>query len=215
MIIKTEPHYSYYLCTLIGGIIMFEYIKLQRTMCFGTCPVYSVMVDNEGNVNYYGEMFVYKSGEHHWKISGKKVNQLNGLIEDFGFKSFIYEPGNEFITDQPSCITTIKYSGGETKEINHYYGHVLIDDSLTEFEKNIERIIGTKKYVNPRLYIYQMEEKIPESPIKYIVVSDSEKEAIDLVEKDCFRQELIEWRVQKIGIAADNYYGPAIIIKGV
>jgi len=149
------------------------------------------------------------------RYQGKKVNQLNDLIEDFGFKSFIYEPGYEFITDCPSCITTVKYSNGETKEIDHYYGHVLIDDSLTEFEKNIERIIGTKKYVNPRLYIYQMEEKIPESPIKYIVVSDSEKEAIDLVEKDCFRQELIEWRVQKIGIAADNYYGPAIIMKGV
>jgi len=109
---------------------MFEYIKLQRTMCFGTCPVYSVMVDNEGNVNYSGEMFVYKSGEDHWQIPMKKVEQLNGLIEDFGFKSFIYEPGNEFITDQSSCITTIKYLDGESKEINHYYGHVLIDDSL-------------------------------------------------------------------------------------
>ena len=76
---------------------MFEYIKLQRTMCFGTCPVYSVMVDKEGNVNYYGEMFVYKSGEHYWKIPMKKVEQLNGLIEDFGFKSFIYEPGNELL----------------------------------------------------------------------------------------------------------------------
>ena len=30
--------------------VLFEYIKLQRTMCFGTYPVYSVMVDNEGNV---------------------------------------------------------------------------------------------------------------------------------------------------------------------
>ena len=184
-------------------------------MCFGTCPVYSVAVDNKGNVNYYGEMFVYKSGEHHWKISIRKVKQLNELIEEFGFKSFIYEPGDEFITDCPSCITTVKYSNGETKEIDHYYGHVLIDNSLTVFEKKIERIIGTKKYVNPKLYIYQVEEKVPESPIKYIVISDSEKEAIDLVEKDCFRQELIEWRVQKIGIAADNYYGPAIIMKGV
>ena len=192
---------------------MFEYIKLQRTMCFGTCPVYSVTVDKEGNVNYYGEMFVYKSGEHHWKISMRKVKQLNDLIEDFGFKSFIYEPGDEFITDQPSCITTIKYSDGETKEINHYYGHVLIDDSLTEFEKNIERIIGTKKYVNPRLYIYQMEEKIPESPIKYIVVSDSEKEAIDLVEKDCTQQGVLEWQVYKIGIATDDYYGPIILMR--
>ena len=56
----------------------------------------------------------------------KKVEQLNGLIEDFGFKSFIYEPGNEFITDQSSCITTIKYLDGESKEINHYYGHVSV-----------------------------------------------------------------------------------------
>ena len=41
-----------------SGSIMFEYIKLQRTMCFGTCHVYSVTVDNEGNVNYYGELLI-------------------------------------------------------------------------------------------------------------------------------------------------------------
>ncbi len=196
-----------------SGSIMFEYIKLQRTMCFGTCPVYSVTVDNEGNVNYSGEMFVYKSGEHHWKISGKKVNQLNDLIEDFGFKSFIYEPGYEFITDGPSCITTIKYSDGATKEINHYYGHVLIDDSLTAFEKNIERIIGTKKYVNPRLYIYQVEEKAQEPLIRYMVISASEKEAIDLIEKDYPKRQPLEWRVHKIGIATDDYCGRIIIMK--
>ncbi|MBZ4647048.1 MAG: hypothetical protein JG777_2537 [Clostridia bacterium] len=103
------------------------------------------------------------------------------LIEEFGFKSFIYEPGNEFITDQPSCITTIKYSDGETKEIDHYYGHVLIDDRLIAFERKIEKIIGTKKYVNPKLYIYQVEEKTLEPSIRYIVISASEKEAIYLI----------------------------------
>ncbi|MBZ4647156.1 MAG: hypothetical protein JG777_2645 [Clostridia bacterium] len=184
-------------------------------MCYGTCPVYSVTVDNEGNVNYNGEMFVYKSGEHHWKISKKKVKQLNDLIEEFGFKSFIYEPGDEFITDCPSCITTVKYSNGETKEIDHYYGHILVDDSLTVFEKKIERIIGTKKYVNPKLYIYQLEEKVSESPIKCIVISASEKEAIDLVEKEYIKSEPLKWRVQKIGIATDDYYEPVIFMKGI
>ena len=168
---------------------MFEYIKLQRTMCFGTCPVYSVMVDNEGNVNYSGEMFVYKSGEHHWQIPMKKVEQLNDLIEDFGFKSFIYEPGYEFITDCHSCITTVKYSNGETKEIDHYYGHVLIDDSLTEFEKKIERIIGTKKYANPKLYICQVEEKISEPSMRYIVIYALGKGVIYLAEKECTRRK--------------------------
>jgi len=115
----------------------------------------------------------------------KKVEQLNDLIEDFGFKSFIYEPGYEFITDCPSCITTVKYSNGETKEIDHYYGHVLIDDSLTEFEKKIERIIGTKKYANPKLYICQVEEKISEPSMRYIVIYALEKGVIYLAEKEC------------------------------
>lgn len=182
-------------------------------MCYGNCPVYSVTVDKEGNVIFNGEMFVYKSGQYHWKISKKKVEQLNDLIYSFDFKSFKYEPGGGFITDQPSCITTVKYTDGEIKEIDHYYGHIMIDDSLTAFEKKIERKIGTKKYVNPKLYIYQVEEKIEESSNAYIVISTSEKEAIDLVEKDCTKQESLEWSVQKIGIATDDYYGPAIIMK--
>lgn len=192
---------------------MFEYIRIERTMCYGNCPVYSVTVDKEGNVIFNGEMFVYKSGQHHWKISKKKVEQLNDLIDSFDFKSFKYEPGSGFITDQPSCITTVKYPDGEIKEIDHYYGHIMIDDSLTAFEKKIERIIGTKKYVNPKLYIYQVEEKIEKPSIIYIVTSSSEKEATDLVEKDCTKQEALEWSVQKIGIATDDYYGPAIIMK--
>lgn len=192
---------------------MFEYIRIERTMCYGNCPVYSVTVDKEGNVIFNGEMFVYKSGQHHWKISKKKVEQLNDLIDSFDFKSFKYEPGSGFITDQPSCITTVKYPDGEIKEIDHYYGHIMIDDSLTAFEKKIERIIGTKKYVNPKLYIYQVEEKIEKPSIIYIVTSSSEKEATDLVEKDYTKQEALEWSVQKIGIATDDYYGPAIIMK--
>lgn len=193
--------------------MIFEYIRIERTMCYGNCPVYNVTVDNEGNITYNGEMFVYKSGQHHWKISKKKVEQLNNLIDSFDFKSFKYEPGNGFITDQPSCITTVKYPDGEIKEIDHYYGHIMIDDSLTAFEKKIERKIGTKKYVNPKLYIYQVEEKIEEPSIAYIVISTSEKEATDLVEKDYTKQEALGWSVQKIGIATDDYYGPVIIMK--
>lgn len=192
---------------------MFEFIRLERTMCYGICPVYTVVVDNNGSINYSGEMYVYKSGEHQWKISKKKIEQLNDLIKSFGFKSFVYEPGKEFITDQPSCITTVKYPDDEIKEIDHYLGHVLLDENLILFEKRIERILGTKKYVNPKLYIYQAEEKIEKPSIIYIVTSSSEKEATDLVEKDCTKQEALEWSVQKIGIATDDYYEPVIIMK--
>lgn len=72
---------------------MFDYIRVERTMCYGNCPVYNVVVDKEGNVKYQGEMFVYKSGEYQWKISNKKVKQLRDLIENFGFESYIYCSG--------------------------------------------------------------------------------------------------------------------------
>lgn len=101
-------------------------------MCYGNCPVYNVTVDKEGNVKYEGDMFVYKSGEYRWKIPSKKVKQLSDLIENFGFKSFIYKPLNGFVTDQPSCITTVKYFDGDSKEIDHYYGDILLDDRLTD-----------------------------------------------------------------------------------
>jgi hypothetical protein len=48
-----------------------------------------------------------------------------------------------------------------------------------------------------------------------IVISVSEREAIDLVEKECNEQETLEWKVQKIEIATGDYYGPIIIMKNV
>jgi len=192
---------------------MFEFIRLERTMCYGICPVYTVVVDNNGSINYSGEMYVYKSGEHQWKISKKKIEQLNDLIKSFGFKSFVYEPGKEFITDQPSCITTVKYPDDEIKEIDHYLGHVLLDENLILFEKRIERILGTKKYVNPRLYIYKIKNINSEPSIMFIVISSSESEAIDLIEKEYDNQKGLEWLANKIGVATDDYYGPTIITK--
>ncbi len=194
---------------------MFDYIRLERTMCYGNCPVYNVTVDKEGNVKYEGEMFVYKSGEYRWKIPSKKVKQLSDLIENFGFESYIYKPLNGFITDQPSCITTVKYSDGDSKEIDHYYGDILLDDRLTDFEKKIESIIGTKKYVNPKLYIYEVTEKVAEPPYRYLVISASKEEAINLVNKEHDIQDILERQVNKIGIATDDYYGPVIVMKGI
>ncbi|KAB3530299.1 hypothetical protein F8154_13995 [Alkaliphilus pronyensis] len=59
---------------------MFDYIRLERTMCYGTCPVYNVTVNKDGKVKYEGEMYVYRIGKHQWKISNKKVKQLSDLF---------------------------------------------------------------------------------------------------------------------------------------
>lgn len=63
----------------------------------------------------------------------------------------------------------------------------MLDDSLIVFEKNIEKTIGIKKYVNPKLYIYEVAKKSPkniEKPCaRYLVISASEEDAIALIKK--------------------------------
>jgi hypothetical protein len=65
------------------------------------------------------------------------------------------------------------------------------------------------------LYIYQVEEKNEEPSNRYIVITASKEEAIELVEKDCNRQELLEWSVEKIGIATNHYNCSVILMKGI
>ena len=47
----------------------------------------------------------------------------------------------------------------------------------------------------------------------FIVISSSEKEAIDLIEKEYDNQKGLEWQANKIGVATDDYYGPTIVMK--
>ena len=50
---------------------MFEFIRLERTMCYGTCPVYSVQVDKYGNINYFGEHLFIKNGSTNGRYQRK------------------------------------------------------------------------------------------------------------------------------------------------
>jgi hypothetical protein len=38
-------------------------IKLERTACLGTCPIYSVTIFSVGRLEYKGEMFVKAKGD--------------------------------------------------------------------------------------------------------------------------------------------------------
>lgn len=57
---------------------MFDYIRLKRTMCYGTCPVYNVTVDKEGNVKYEGEMFVCVQK---WEVSVENFKQKSKTVK--------------------------------------------------------------------------------------------------------------------------------------
>jgi hypothetical protein len=82
-------------------------VTLQRTPCYGTCPVYTVTVDRRGRFTWRGSAFVPVLGEHHGTFAPARFRALAALIDDLGF----FDWDDEYscpITDVPSTILTVE-----------------------------------------------------------------------------------------------------------
>ena len=85
-------------------------ISLERTACFGTCPIYRVRITGDGRVTFDGERFVAAMGHHERRITRAAVERLRRQVETsgfFGFRSH-YEPRS---TDSPSLIISVTNRG--------------------------------------------------------------------------------------------------------
>jgi len=124
-------------------------ITLQRTPCYGSCPVYRVTVFGTGEVEYFGEAHVAKAGAHGWRISRRRLDRLAAAFQRARY--FRLEDGytsREF-ADAPGCLTSIEYEDGRSKSIDHYHGDPTAPDALTELEDEIDRIVGVERYTEP------------------------------------------------------------------
>ena len=119
-------------------------ITLQRTGCFGTCPIYTVTIYGDGRVVYNGGGYVLVAGMQTSQISEYDVR---GLIDEF-FRIDYFSLQDEYtagITDLPWTITSITIDG-KTKEIRDYYGS---PQTLRDLESRIDQVANTKIWVGP------------------------------------------------------------------
>ncbi|MDR7316055.1 DUF6438 domain-containing protein [Brevibacillus nitrificans] len=198
----------------LGGSHLFETIMLERTMCYGNCPIYRVEIYHNGIVRWEGIEFVSKVGSYSWKISQEKIKKLHKLLLDFDFRTYDYQPTGLIKTDHPSCITTVRYCDGFKKEINHYLGDELLDESITVLETEIEKLAGTRKYIRQPLYMYRIihrqAKKLNDSvSTGYVVVANNVKEAFDLLELT----DTHHWIVDKIGKDTSDKLQPYVLMR--
>ncbi|WP_430811619.1 MULTISPECIES: DUF6438 domain-containing protein [unclassified Carboxylicivirga] len=126
----------------------FKTIKLERTMCYGTCLVYLVSIHYSGRVTYTGKDWVKKTGRHIWKLDSKSIDKLSKALLKSDYFNLKKEEGMVWCTDMPFCITTIEMMDGTKRKIEHYLQEP--DEwpkALLRFEKQIDKIIGVKNYV--------------------------------------------------------------------
>ena len=117
-------------------------ITVSRTACFGTCPVYTVSMSEDGRVTYEGLQHVRVSGKQAWTIDPAKVRALADDMEKAGF----FEMRDEYtarVTDLPTVIT-ILMRGSRTKTVKDYFG---APPALKELEQRIDAVSGVLRYV--------------------------------------------------------------------
>ncbi len=128
-----------------------DLIRLQRTSCFGPCPIYTVTIDARGTVTYEGERFVRVIGRRTAQIETSIVAGLLTRAERIRFFQMrdayrvIENPDGTVtsVTDRPTMAVTVTVNG-RTKKIEDY---VAAPDSLAEFEREIDAAADTKRWV--------------------------------------------------------------------
>jgi hypothetical protein len=120
-------------------------ITMERTPCFGRCPVYRVSLNDSGTVVYEGRGFVRENGRHETTVRGGDVQALAKEIEDAGWFSLRdnYPPD---VTDHASVITTVTIDG-RTKRVEHNLGSRTAPATLEVLYARIDDVAGTKQWV--------------------------------------------------------------------
>jgi hypothetical protein len=126
----------------LGEII----ITLERTACYGFCPIYTLTIHGDGTVIYEGEDFVETVGKAETIISKEKVEQLISEFDKVGYDSLKDSYTERTITDAPSVITSITRNG-KTKTVEHYHGDFNAPEKLTELEDKIDEIVNSEQWI--------------------------------------------------------------------
>jgi hypothetical protein len=124
----------------------FEFvISLERTACFGHCPIYKVTLDSDGKVTYYGEMFVAVEGTQYSTLDQKNLHSLVREFEGIDFFSLEDQYTDMGATDLPSAITTLLVDG-KMKQVIHYHGDPNAPKKLAALEDKIDELINTAQW---------------------------------------------------------------------
>ena len=126
-------------------------ITLERTPCFGTCPVYQVSLARSGAVRFVGRQHVTTPGTAAAEIPAARVDSLLGALDRAGYFDFAdayvrdAPACGRYATDSPTVITSV-IAGGRSKTIRHDYGCHGAPRELAKLERMIDDVAGTDRW---------------------------------------------------------------------
>jgi hypothetical protein len=129
-------------------------VTLERSPCFGTCPVYRVSLSGDGTVAFVGTRFVSREGTTTTRVAPDRVERLVRSLEAAGY----FALADEYVAEAPACgryatdaptVTTSVRAGGRSKTVRHDHGCAGAPAALTRLERLIDSVAGTARGTAP------------------------------------------------------------------
>ncbi len=109
-------------------------IRLQRTACFGRCPIYIASIYPSGKVIYQGEKWVEKEGNFEARMSQANLELILAKANEIDFFALQNAYDSQYVSDLPSAIISLRNENGVKVVVNRYQG----PEKLAEFTQFIE-----------------------------------------------------------------------------
>lgn len=117
------------------------FFKMERTPCFGQCPVYSINIYQSGYAELEGRRFFDYVGTFKTRFSESEMVQIKEWANAANYWQLkhVYDAP---VTDLPSTTTVLIID----KAANWVYNRMNAPDGLREFETNAEVLIKDKQW---------------------------------------------------------------------
>jgi len=123
------------------------FLRLRRSGCLGSCPVYSVEVYTDGTVRYEGDAHVLTVGSASARLTRDRMQELQRAVARAGFLSLQRDCCNCFdFTDGPT-VSLMLVDGGQTRKIDDYHGCDATPKTVRDLEDQIDRIVGVERWI--------------------------------------------------------------------
>lgn len=122
-------------------------IRMQRTACYGRCPIYDITIYKNRLLIYNAKQFTDTTGCFFRQLTKQQVNDIQAAFFTANFFDMAdkYPEEKAALTDLPSCI--IFYNNGKRQK-TVTERHVDTPPALKQLEQQIDDLIATKNLQN-------------------------------------------------------------------
>ena len=120
--------------------------SLERTACYGWCPIYKIAIYRDGTLEYHGERFVKQRGDATSRVSQAQIAALDELFAHAHYFELDDKYTAYDVTDAPSEITSYRL-GTQQKTVEHYDGDTKAPAILGKIEDGIDKIVGIDTWI--------------------------------------------------------------------